>query len=75
MSDGTILKQFCDPMLLRDMAKARTYLDDNITFAGQFEIHSNANAYITTFTQRLEMKTARAEIGFILQVPGGDHGE
>jgi hypothetical protein len=66
VSDGTILKQFCDPMLLRDMAKARTYLDDNMTFAGLFETYPNANAYIATYTQlvqiaiRLEMKTARA---------------
>jgi hypothetical protein len=48
------------------MAKARTYLDDNMTFAGLFETYPNANAYIATYTQlmqitmRLEMKTARA---------------
>jgi hypothetical protein len=42
----TILKQFYDAVRLRDMAKARTYLDDNMTFAGLFETYPNANAYI-----------------------------
>jgi hypothetical protein len=66
VSGGTILKQFYDAVRLRDMAKARTYLDDNMTFAGLFETYPNANAYIATYTQlmqiamRLEMKTARA---------------
>jgi hypothetical protein len=62
----TILKQFYDAVRLRDMAKARTYLDDNMTFAGLFETYPNANAYIATYTQlmqiemRLVMKTVRA---------------
>ena len=66
MSGGTILKQFYDAVRLRDMAKARTYLDDNMTFAGLFETYRNANAYIATcrqlmqITMRLEMKTAWA---------------
>ena len=66
MSGGTILKQFYDAVRLRDMAKARAYLDDNMTFAGLFETYPNANAYIATYTRlvqiamRLEMKTARA---------------
>ena len=66
MSGGTILKQFYDAVRLRDVAEARTYLDDNMTFAGLFETYPNANAYIATYTQlvqiaiRLEMKTARA---------------
>jgi hypothetical protein len=66
VSGGTILKQFYDAVRLLDMAKARTYLDDNMTFAGLFETYPNANAYIATYTQlmqiavRLEMKTARA---------------
>ena len=66
MSGGTILKRFYDAVRLRDVGKARTYLDDNMTFAGLFETYPNANAYIATYTQlmqiamRLEMKTARA---------------
>ena len=50
MSGGTILKQFYDAVRRRDMAKARTYLDDNMTFAGLFETYPNANAYIATCT-------------------------
>ena len=50
MSGGTILKQFYDAVRRRDMAKARTYLDDNMTFAGLFETYPNANAYIATYT-------------------------
>jgi hypothetical protein len=46
---GTTLKQFYDAVQLRDMAKARTYLDDKLTFAGLFETYPNANAYIATF--------------------------
>jgi len=44
VSGGTILKRFYDAVRLRDVGKARTYLDDNMTFAGLFETYPNSNA-------------------------------
>jgi hypothetical protein len=38
MHAGTTLKQFYDAVQRRDMAKARTYLDDNMTFTGLMEL-------------------------------------
>jgi ketosteroid isomerase-like protein len=67
MNAGTILKQFYDAVQERDMAKARTYLADDMTFVGLFETYPNADAYIATFTQlmqivtRLNVKTIIAE--------------
>ena len=57
MRAGTILKQFYDAVQRRDMAKARTYLDDNMTFVGLFETYPNADAYIATFTQLMQIVT------------------
>lgn len=67
MDAGTILRQFYDAVQSRDMAKARTYLDDHMVFVGLFETYPNADAYIATFTQlmrmvtRLDVKTIVAE--------------
>ena len=67
MNAGSILKQFYDAVQHRDMAKARTYLDDNMIFVGLFETYPNADAYIATFTQlmsivkRLDIKVIIAE--------------
>jgi hypothetical protein len=64
---GSILKQFYDAVQQRDMAKARTYLDDNMIFVGLFETYPNADAYVATFTQlmsivkRLDIKVIIAE--------------
>jgi ketosteroid isomerase-like protein len=65
VSAGTILKQFYDAVQRRDMAKARTYLDDNMTFAGLFETYPNADAYIATFTQLMRIVT-RLEVKIII---------
>ncbi len=70
MTARTIRKPFFDAVQLRDLARARTYLDDNMTFAGLFENYPNANAYIifTQFMQivaRFEVNTARAQIELI----------
>jgi hypothetical protein len=45
---GSILRQFYDAVIQRDMARARTYLDDEMVFAGLFETYPNADAYIAT---------------------------
>jgi hypothetical protein len=58
MSDaGTILRRFYDAVVRRDMASARTYLDDKMVFVGLFETYPNADAYIATFTQLMSIVT------------------
>jgi hypothetical protein len=57
VSAGTILKRYYDAVQRRDMARARTYLDDNMTFVGLFETYPNADAYIATFTQLMQIVT------------------
>jgi len=55
MNAGAVLKQYYDAVQRRDMAKARSYLDDNMTFVGLFETYPNADAYIATFTQLMNI--------------------
>jgi SnoaL-like protein len=62
---GTILRQFYDAVTQRDMAKARSYLDDNMVFVGLFETYPNADAYIATFTQLMQIVT-RLEVRVII---------
>jgi len=62
---GTILKQFYDAVIQRDMARARTYLDDKMVFVGLFETYPNADAYIATFTQLMSIVT-RLEVKVIV---------
>lgn len=54
---GTILKQFYDAVKQRDMARARGYLADDMVFVGLFETYPNADAYIATFTQLMQIVT------------------
>jgi hypothetical protein len=54
---GTVLRQFYDAVIQRDMARARTYLDDKMVFVGLFETYPNADAYIATFTQLMSIVT------------------
>jgi hypothetical protein len=64
---GQVLRQFYDAVQKRDMARARTFLDDKMVFVGLFETYPNADAYIATFTQlmsivsRLDVKTIIGE--------------
>jgi hypothetical protein len=55
MNAGIVLKQYYDAVQCRDMAKARSYLDDNMTFVGLFETYPNADGYIATFTQLMSI--------------------
>jgi uncharacterized protein (TIGR02246 family) len=58
-----VLKQFYAAVQRRDMKGARAFLADDMVFEGLFETYPNADAYIATFTQlmqivvRLELKT------------------
>jgi uncharacterized protein YndB with AHSA1/START domain len=66
-SAGAVLGQFYDAVIRRDMAKARTFVADDMVFVGLFETYPNADAYLRTFTQlmsivkRLEVKTIIGE--------------
>ncbi len=54
---GTILSPFYDAVQARDMARARSYLADDMEFIGLFETYPNADAYIATFTQLMSIVT------------------
>jgi hypothetical protein len=64
---GEILKLFYDAAIAGDLAKARTYLADDLVFVGLFETYRSADDYIATFTGllqitiRLKVKTIIAE--------------
>jgi ketosteroid isomerase-like protein len=64
---GEIVRQFYDAAVARDLAKARTYLADDLVFVGLFETYRSADDYISTFTGllqitvRLKVKTIIAE--------------
>ncbi|HUL64468.1 MAG TPA: nuclear transport factor 2 family protein [Burkholderiaceae bacterium] len=62
---GTILRQFYAAVTQRDMTKARTYLADDMVFVGLFETYLNADAYIATFTQLMQIVT-RLDVKTIL---------
>jgi len=55
---GVVLGQFYEAVIKRDMAKARTYLADDMTFVGLFETYPNADAYIATFTGLMGIVTS-----------------
>ena len=66
-SAGDVVKQFYDAALARDLAKARTLLQDDLVFVGLFETYRSADDYIAAFTGllqvtvRLDVKTIIAE--------------
>ena len=62
---GTILKQFYDAVIARDMPRARKYLDDKMVFVGLFETYPSADAYIGTFTQLMSIVT-RLDVKIII---------
>ena len=55
---AAILRQFYDAVIKRDMAKARSYLADDMTFVGLFETYPSADAYIATFTGLMGIVTS-----------------
>ncbi|HVZ39965.1 MAG TPA: nuclear transport factor 2 family protein [Candidatus Kapabacteria bacterium] len=52
---GTILREYYDAVVAGDLAKARTCLADDMTFVGLFETYPNADAYMATFTQLMQI--------------------
>jgi ketosteroid isomerase-like protein len=51
----TVLKQFYGAVQQRDMKAARECLADDMVFVGLFETYPNADAYIATFTQLMQI--------------------
>jgi DNA helicase IV len=60
-STGDILRRFYEAAQRRDLAEARQYLDDNLTFVGLFATYRSADEYIAAFTGLLQI-TTRLEI-------------
>jgi SnoaL-like domain len=65
VSAGEILKQFYDAAIARDLARARTYLADDLVFVGLFETYRSADDYIATFTGLLQI-TVRLKVMTII---------
>jgi hypothetical protein len=51
----TVLEQFYNAVQRRDMQAARGFLADDMVFVGLFETYPNADAYIATFTQLMQI--------------------
>ena len=62
---ATILDSFYAAVLARDLAKARTYLADDMVFVGLFETYHDADHYMTTFTGLLQI-TERIDIKVVV---------
>jgi ketosteroid isomerase-like protein len=54
---GAVLREFYDAVQRRDMQAARALLADDMVFVGLFETYPNADAYIATFTQLMQIVT------------------
>lgn len=54
---GAVLRNYYDAVIARDMKRARAFLADDMVFVGLFETYPNADAYIATFTQLMQIVT------------------
>ena len=52
---GEILKKFYAAVAKRDIAAARSYLNDDLLFLGLFETYHNAEEYIAALTKLLQV--------------------
>lgn len=62
---GVILKDFYAAIVNRDMAKARSYLADDMVYQGIFKDFPDADAYMAVFQSFMEF-TARLDVKVIL---------
>ncbi|HLJ47491.1 MAG TPA: nuclear transport factor 2 family protein [Bryobacteraceae bacterium] len=62
---GTILKNFYAAVACRDLAKARSYLADDMVYQGIFKTFPNADAYMEVFRSFIEF-TTRLDVKLIL---------
>ena len=54
---GTVLRRFYDAVQRRDMQAARACLASDMVFEGLFETYPNADAYLATLTQLMQIVT------------------
>jgi len=52
---GEILKKFYAAVAKKDIAAARSYLNDDLVFLGLFETYRNAEEYIAALTKLLQI--------------------
>ena len=52
---GDVLKKFYAAVQKKDIASARTYLNDDLLFLGLFETYRNAEEYIAALTKLLQI--------------------
>ena len=67
MNSATVLRNFYTAVAQKDVAAARNYLADDLTFYGLFQTYENADEYIAALTgllgvtDQLEVKTIIGE--------------
>ncbi len=54
-NSGEILRKFYAAVSKKDIATARSYLDDDLLFVGLFETYHNAEEYIAALTMLLQV--------------------
>ena len=54
-NSGDILKRFYAAVVKKDIAAARSYLNDDLLFVGLFETYHNAEEYIAALTKLLQV--------------------
>jgi ketosteroid isomerase-like protein len=62
---GIVLQEFYSAIVSRDMARARTYLADDMVFQGIFKEFPNADAYMAVFESFMAF-TTRLDVKMIL---------
>jgi ketosteroid isomerase-like protein len=62
---GEILKKFYAAVAKKDIAAARSYLNDDLVFVGLFETYPNAEAYLKALTGLLSI-TVRLDVKKII---------
>ena len=64
-SSGELLKSFYAAVIKRDLATARTFLDNDLVFVGLFQTYRSADEYITALTGLLSV-TVRLDVKRII---------
>jgi ketosteroid isomerase-like protein len=64
-TSGTILKEFYAAIVSRDMARARSYLAEDMVYHGIFKDLPSADAYMAVFQSFMEF-TTRLDVQLIL---------
>ena len=65
LSPGAIVAAFCEAVSRKNIAAARTFLDDHLVFVGLFETYTNADSYIAALTSLLSI-TKRYDVNKIV---------